>query len=340
MKISDMITQLAIVLGTFFGAYIVFSLLYELGKYIFGKANGFKFVSFRLSSSIRAKGKENATKGYYQKSNFKTLDLVMYKDKEFSKTSAVMYNIGGSIFNGIIVIALLVTALVMQDGDNIRAVLFISAITGLFVISQNLIPYNNSTSSDGSYLKVISSSDESLRLYYTNLEYMHHICENKPSTFDYTRFIINEEFDPVNPTHATAFVNLVKYYTFKHDFRKANELLEEKSAFITLFVDEIMHDLKLKSIFFKTMIQDEQAIYEQDNLTGETKDVSKGKTIDRAIENYAFNKFVSMDEYASEEAYDQAIKLFDKSPYDGLIEEQKELLDYLKEYRFIKIDKY
>ena len=54
-----------------------------------------------------------------------------------------------------------------------------------------------------------------------------------------------------------------------------------------------------------------------------------------SIENYAYYKFSNMDEYASEEAYEQAVKLFEKAPFDGLVEEQRKLLDFLKNYRFI-----
>ena len=44
MKIPDIITQISTIIGSFVGAYIVFSLTYELGKYIIAKIVGFKFL--------------------------------------------------------------------------------------------------------------------------------------------------------------------------------------------------------------------------------------------------------------------------------------------------------
>ncbi|MBQ9731027.1 MAG: hypothetical protein IJV94_02715 [Bacilli bacterium] len=337
MKIPDIITQVATILGTFIGTFLVFSLTYDLGKYIFAKAAGFRFISYRVLTSIRAKDAEGKVKGFYHKSLFKTIELFMYKDTNKDRKSAVIYCIGGSIFNTIIALALIIVGLVMQDGDNIRSILFISGITGFFCIAMNLVPMNSSTSNDGSYLQAIKSSDESLELFYTNLEYLNHICKYKPTEFDFSRFNIKEEFNPVNPTHANAFINKVKYQIFVHDFAEAQRLINSQDANISLFVEDIMYDLKLKAIFLKTMLNnDEEALIDRDNLSGDSKDASKAKSIDRSIENYAFYKFSSMDEYASEEAYDQAIRLMEKSPYQGLVKEQRELLDFLKMYRFTK----
>lgn len=337
MRIPDIITQVSTILGSFIGAFIIFSLTYDLGKYIFAKGAGFKFISYRFFTSIRAKNEEGKTKGYYHKSLFKNIELFMYKDSNKTRKSAVIYCIGGSIFNGIIALALIITGLIMKDGDNIRSVLFIIGITGFFNISLNLVPMNTSTSNDGSYLQVIKSSDESLELFYTNLEYLNHICKYKPTEFEFKRFEVKEKFNPSNPTHAYAFSNLVKYQIFVHNFQEAQRLINSQEDSLSLFIEDIMYDLKLKAIFLKTMLNnDQEALIDRDNLSGDSKDVAKAKNIDRLIENYAFYKFSSMDEYASEEAYDLAINLIEKSPYAGLVKEQKELLDFLKMYRFTK----
>ena len=43
-----------------------------------------------------------------------------------------------------------------------------------------------------------------------------------------------------------------------------------------------MYDLKLKSIFLKTMLNnDQEALLDRDNLTGDFKDAAKAKSIDR-----------------------------------------------------------
>ena len=337
MKIPDILTQISTIVGSFVGGYIVYSLTYELGKYIFGKASGFKFISFRIFTSIRAKNAEGKTKGYYHKHLFKILELFMYKDENKNRKSAVLYCIGGSVLNFIISLALIITASIMKDGDNIRSILFIIAITGIFQISLNLVPMNNSTSNDGSYLKAVKESDESLRLFYTNLDYLNHICKYKPTEFDFNKFTINEKFNPYNPTHVSAYANTVKYLIFKHEFAEAAKLINDNEKINELLIEDIMYDLKLKAIFLKTMLNNNQeAMEDRDNLSGDSKEVSKSKNIDRAIENYAFYKFSNMDEYAAEEAYEQATKLFEKSPYEGLIKEQRELLDFLKIYRFTK----
>ena len=339
MKIPDVLTQISTIVGSFLGGYIIFSLTYELGKLIFGKISGFKFISFRMFTSIRAKNAEGKTKGYYQKSLFKVLELLMYKDGNKTKRNAVLYCIGGSIFNFIISLALILTASIMKDGDNIRSILFIVAITGIFQTSLNIVPMNTGSSNDGSYLKSIAESEESLRLFYTNLDYLNHICKYRPTEFDFNRFIINETFNPFNPTHINAFSNKVRYLILKHEFSDAAKLINENESNIQLMIDDVMYDLQLKAIFLKTMLNnDSEALADRDSLTGDIKEASKTKNIDRAIENYAFFKFSSMDEYASEEAYDQATKLFEKSPYEGLVKEQKELLDFLKMYRFTKIN--
>lgn len=337
MKIPDIITQISTIIGSFVGAYIVFSLTYELGKYIIAKIVGFKFISFRFFSSVRCLNEEGKTKGYTLKALFKVMELKMYKESNKTRKDAMIYCLGGSIFNFIFVVALILTASIMKDGNNIRSVLFIIAITGIFNIALNIIPMNSSTPNDGSYLKTIKESDKSLELFYTLMDYNKHLCNHKPTEFDFNKFVLEEDFDPSNPTHAYAYSNQVKYLIYKHEFQRAFNLIQENEMNLPLLIDDIMYDLRLKAIFLKTMLNnDAEALEDRDNLTGDSKDAAKAKTIDRAIENYAFFKFSNMDEYAAEEAYDQATKLLDKAPYAGLVKEQKDFLDFLKVYKFTK----
>ena len=337
MKIPDVITQVTTIVGSFIGSFIIFNLTYELGKYLIAKMEGFKFISFRFFSSVRCINEEGKTKGYTQKALFKVMDLKMYKEDNKTRKSAVVYCLGGSIFNFILALALIITASVMKDGNNIRSILYIIAITGLFNIALNIIPMNSSTPNDGSYLKTIKESDKSLELFYTLMDYHKYICNHKPTEFDFNKLVLDESFNPNNPIHAYIYLHQIKQLIYKHEFQRAFNLIKENEINNSLLIDDVMHELRLKAIFLKTMMNnDAEALEDRENLTGDSKDAAKSKTIDRAIENYAFFKFSSMDEYAAEEAYDEATKLLDKAPYAGLVKEQKEFLDFLKIYRFTK----
>lgn len=337
MKIPDVLTQVTTIVGSFIASYIIFALTYELGKYLIAKMEGFKFISFRFFSSVRCINEEGKTKNYKQKVLFKVMDLKMYKDDDKTKKSAIVYCLGGSIFNFIIALALIITASVMKDGNNIRSILYIIGITGLFNIALNIIPMNSTTPNDGSYLKTIVEDDESLKLFYTLMDYHKHLCNHKPTEFDSNKFNLKQYFNPNNPVHAYAYSYQVKHLIYKREFQNAFNLIQRNEINNDLLIDDVMFDLKLKAIFLKTMLNnDAEALEDRDNLTGDSKDAAKAKTIDRAIENYAFFKFSNMDEYAAEEAYDEANKLLEKAPYAGLVKEQKEFLEFLKVYRFTK----
>ena len=77
------------------------------------------------------------------------------------------------------------------------------------------------------------------------------ICKYKPTEFDFNRFVINEKFNPFNPTHVNAYSNTVRYLILKHEFAEAAKLINENEANIQFMIDDVMYDLQLKAIFLK-----------------------------------------------------------------------------------------
>lgn len=335
IKVGNIVMQVIVVVISFSISYLLNSLIHELGRLLTGKITGFKFISFRVFNSITYKGKDGKTKSSSLKNNSKIVEACMYKENNQTFNGLVLLALGGAIFNLLASVGFIVASEFVYD-EIVKGLLLIAGITGFFILVISLIPLNTTHGTEGSYLLYAKKNSENLTLHYAYLEYLNHICIESPTTFDINKLSFSSEFNPENPIQTDAIMTTIQYYVYTHNFKKAYEIVTSLEKVIDRIVDKDMFELKLKKIFLETMTnQDDIAQASRDDMNSELKDVAKMKTLDRAIENYAYYKFSNMDEYASEEAYEQAVKLFEKAPFDGLVEEQRKLLDFLKNYRFI-----
>ncbi len=334
LKEDSIFVRVSIVLISFFISYVFNNVIHEIGKIIVGKCLGFKLQSFRLFTSMSYKDKEeNKIKSRYYDS-MKYIDVKMNKVENRTRKDAILLHIGGGIFNAIFFIIFLVLGLVQEDA-SLKTIFVIFATNNLYILALTTLPLNTSYSNDGSYLLALLKDEASTDLFYAEMDYLDHIKKDSPVTFDNKRFEITE-FNVNNPLHVLAKLHILNNYTFTKQFEKAYEevsLLKEKVDYLA---DEIQIDIELKKIFLETMTnQDELANQHRDDLPRETRKYEDSKSITRAVESYAYNKFSKLDEYASEEAYARAISLFETAAYKGLVEEQKKFLEFLKTYRFI-----
>lgn len=334
LKTNSIFIRLAIVLGSFFASFVIDSVIHEYGKLLVGKILGFKLLSTRTLNSIKLVDKDGkkVKKNFYDSMRY--LHIIMNKKENRTKQSAIIYFLGGSIVNFICFILFLVIGLLQEDA-SIKTIFVIFAINNIYTILTSTIPLNSSYSNDGSYLYSIIKDEKSYELFFKEMDYLEHITHSSPTSFDVKSLHI-DEVKFTNPIHIQAKLILIDNLIFNKKFTEAlneiNVLIEKND----LICDEVQIDLLLKRIFLETMSNNNEAANaHRDDLPRETKKYSESKSITRAIESYAYHKFSSMDEYASELAYETATSLFDKAAYDGLVEEQRKFLDFLKNYRFI-----
>lgn len=334
LKTDSIFVRVTIVLVSFFVSYLINHFIHEIGKIIVGKILGFKLISFRLLTSTTQKDESgNKIKGRYYDS-MKYIDVKMNKSENRTRKDAILLHIGGGIFNAIFFIIFLVLGLVQEDA-SLKTIFVIFAINNLYILALTTLPLNTSYSNDGSYLLALLKDEASTDLFYAEMDYLEHIVSNSPTTFDINRFNV-ESFNKDNPLHLTAKMNIINNLIYTKKFLEAYEEISKLQEIANDIVDEVSIDVELKRIFLETMTnQDELANQHRDDLPRETRKYEDSKSITRAIESYAYNKFSKLDEYASEEAYARAISLFETAAYKGLVEEQKKFLEFLKTYRFI-----
>lgn len=151
--------------------YILNSLLYELGKCLFGWIAGYRlnYLNFFGITFQRAKGKTRIVTRAWE--NYGTRTVMAPKHPE-EKTHPALYLLGGSIFTAVLNIAILVTCVLIstRSYDTLyQCCAYVQCMIGLIVLVLNLAPFLSDGLSDGFLLRLILTSPESRRIFHDNL---------------------------------------------------------------------------------------------------------------------------------------------------------------------------
>ena len=317
---------LAIICG-----YILGTILYELGKLIFGKIAGYNLIYINLFGFTFIKNKDNKTSFRFTKfENYGGKTLMAPKS---NKSCLSLYLLGGSIFSSIITALMIVGSHLLVKEIGLRMLIYIEYIMAtvmLIILIFNLAPFLNDDLFDGFVLRLVH--------HYKFKEQYHKILlEENALITGRGELLYFEDVDYSNPLISKASLYNY-YYLLDKDEEKAKIMLQIGLDNSNYLPDEDVGILLSNKYYFKLMNDNYEKVGEE--FYKEEKGYRK---ISVSYNNYETIKtalLVSSLVDSSYDLYEHILNVMDKKKNNFSclrLEKENQLIDRALE--FIKIKK-
>lgn len=242
---------LAIICG-----YILSTILYELGKLIFGKIAGYNLIYINLFGFTFIKNKDNKTSFKFTKfENYGGKTLMAPKS---NKSCLSLYLLGGSIFSSIITALMIVGSHLLVQEIGLRMLIYIEYIMAtvmLIILIFNLAPFLNDDLFDGFVLRLVH--------HYKFKEQYHKILlEENALITGRGELLFFEDVDYSNPLISRASIYNY-YYLLNKDEEKAKEMIQIGLDNDNYLIDEDIGILLSNKYYFKLMNDNYEKVGEE-----------------------------------------------------------------------------
>jgi hypothetical protein len=234
--------------------FIIDIVLHEAGHLVFGLLTGYRFLSFRIFSTIFYKKDGHIYKKKYSIKGTAG-QCLMYPPvrREDQSFPYVLYNLGGGISNLIFSLPFIIPAAL--TGNTLMKVIYLVIVfSGVLTAATNLIPMNVGLQNDGMNLKSMLEDDDMQEAFYLQLKVNAQMSDGKLIT-DYPPevFELPEGADDVNML--TVYVRLSSYYQklANHDYEAAENLLSEMAEKSELYQPATLNMIEAERLFFMVL---------------------------------------------------------------------------------------
>lgn len=317
---------LAIICG-----YILSTILYELGKLIFGKIAGYNLIYINLFGFTFIKNKDNKTSFRFTKfENYGGKTLMAPKS---NKSCLSLYLLGGSIFSSIITALMIVGSHLLVKEIGLRMLIYIEYIMAtvmLIILIFNLAPFLNDDLYDGFVLRLVH--------HYKFKEQYHKILlEENALITGRGELLYFEDVDYSNPLISKASLYNY-YYLLDKDEEKAKTMLQIGLDNSDYLPDETVGILLSNKYYFKLMNDNYEKVGEE--FYKEEKGYRKMSVSYNNYETIKTALLVSSLVDSSYDLYEHILNVMDKNKNNissVRLEKENQLIDRALE--FIKIKK-
>lgn len=334
IEVSNIFGDTLLFLISFLVAFLIQVILHELGHLICGLLSGYELVSFRVGSLTLVKEND---KFLMKKFNVKGTGgqcLMMPKEDNYEKISYVLYNLGGLLMNGLVVILCSIAIKTLHLNRYIHELFLSLIIVGVMIFITNGIPMKIGGVANDGY-NVISIMKNKLMKYcfYTQLRVnglLHKGMRYKDMPLDW--FNIDENSDFSNPLVCSIKIMEANYYHDNFDFEKAKEyfefLLNYRPKIISLYENEIKCELLFYEIIGEGNIEKINDLY-----TKELKNYIKITDcyINRKRLMYAYYLIIEKDMKKVEQILKEMEKVKKTYPIKAEVESEIELIEFINE---------
>lgn len=218
---SFLISLLAILSG-----YILFTLFYEIGKIIFGKISGYKFVYCNILGFTFVKNEDNKVKFKFSKFTCFGGKTIMPPKKD--KANLVLYSLGGIIFTIIMNVILLIVTILIGNNlkfEELTCYQYIMSAVSVILLIFHIAPVYNDGIYDGFIIRICHKNEEIKNQYHKFL-----LQEEKLLTYQNDLIYIDDN-NLMNPLTNKVGLNNA-YYLLKNDnieeaYKEAKKYLDE-----------------------------------------------------------------------------------------------------------------
>lgn len=333
---SFLLNFILLYLGIFFGVFLHI-VVHEAGHLVFGLLTGYRFSSFRIGSFMLFKSGNRWKMKRMSIPGTGGQCLMEPPEIKNGKMPFVWYNLGGSIFNLLLSIGLILIALWSEGFLFIRVLLITVGLIGIYFACVNGIPLKiTGLYNDGKNLLFIKESEEALKAFWIQLQVSKEqnlgkrICE-MPKEW----FYIPQKESMKNPMITSIGIFTYSRFLEEGNYEKAQDLLEDLVDPAIAMNGLYRNLLKCDYIFIELMgenrIDKLNMLYTED-FKKYMKQIKNFPSVIRL--EYAFALLREGDLEKANKLEKQFEKRAKTYPYQGDIEVEKQLMALCKE-RFL-----
>ncbi len=239
---------------TLIGGYAGYTIIYELGKLLFGKISKLNFVSINLLFLTIYKANNSFKLKFVFPEGWGGNLHMSYKEDDINKTKPILYLCGGFISVILVAIISCLVAYIIGDKAILYTCLVLSCI-GLLVLMANLLPFYTDGISDGFAIRLLLDS-ENKKTYLDN-------C-NQYAYLNYSLGALKEyQYDNYcDVLQAESLIYRYYFYMDNKQYSKAKECVELMLAnkdYLTLESRQIAYNAKL---YFMLLNESDEVCYD------------------------------------------------------------------------------
>ena len=327
----DFAMQMALCMVLILAAYIIQSVIHELGHLVFGLLTGYKFISFRIGSFMFIKKDGKLRIKLYNIVGTGGQCLMMPPPWRENLPTA-LYNFGGCIFNFISAVLFLIIFISAEKGSFFALFSGMLCAVGFGNVLLNGIPLRvNGISNDGNNALILGKNPSALRAFWLQLYVNGLLSEgerykNMPEEW----FFVPGGEDLFDPMVCTVGVMKYNYYFDIHDFEKAETVANymlHAPGLLGLHRNELSCELLFLRIFRGAEPGEINALYtrELDKYIKATANYVSRRRLAYAYQ-LLYLKNITMAQKCLE-VFEKTVKTY---PYSSEIENEKEIIELIK----------
>lgn len=315
--------------------------VHEMGHFICGLISGYHFSSFRIGSFMFLKKEGRLTCKRYSLMGTGGQCLMDPPDTYEENMPYLLYNLGGSLTNGIAGILAFGAYFLTKDYAIVSLFFSLFGIVGLAFALINGIPMDlEPICNDGYNALHLGKNQEAKRSFWIQMR-MNALIAKGARLKDMPEewFVMPSIESLKNTMCASLGVFACNRAMDQMDFKKAKEigdyLLEHGSGMISIHRNMIIAEMIFCELVLDKNIQNIDALY-----TKEFKRFLRGLKTNPSIirMHYAYELLYKHNEEAANKYIDEFEKVSKVYPYPSEIEGEKELIDYVSKLYADKIE--
>lgn len=309
-------------------------IIHEGGHLIFGLLTGYRFVSFRIGSVIIYRRNGRLHLGKYSLAGTGGQCLLSPPDMTDGKIPCGLYHMGGALMNVITALLCIIIMLCNKHSGLLSSLCMMMAVMGFLLAVTNGIPMRMGTiDNDGYNALSLGKNPKALRSIWIQLKVNEQITEGvRLKDMPEEWFEIPDHEDMKNSMVATMGVFACNRLMDEKKFEQANvlmyDLLQKESGIVGL------HQwlLTLDRIYCALVGEGNSSVVDKMHDKELQKIVKAMKDFSSVLRTqYAYARLFEKDDKKAESIRKRFEKVAKRYPYQGDIQSERELIEYVDE---------
>ena len=309
-------------------------IIHEGGHWFFGKMSGYKFSSFRIGSFMWVK--ENDKLRFHRFNIAGTGGQCLMEPPELKdgKIPVILYNLGGSLMNGIASVGVLILHYVFLPAAYVPIILLMFSIIGFGIALMNGIPMRmGMVDNDGYNAWVLSHNKDAMRAFWIQMKANEQISKGiRLKDMPKEWFDLSDDESMKNSMVATIRVFACNRLMDEHRFEEADQqikhLLQIESGIVGVHQNLLICD----QIYCELIGENRPDRIRAKLTKGQKKFMKAMKTFPSVLRTeYAYALLGEKDIDKAQKIKEQFEKCAKTYPYPSDIESEHELMEIAEE---------
>ena len=309
-------------------------IIHEGGHWFFGKMSGYKFSSFRIGSFMWVK--ENDKLRFHRFNIAGTGGQCLMEPPELKdgKIPVILYNLGGSLMNGIASVGFLILHYVFLPAAYVPIILLMFSIIGFGIALMNGIPMRmGMVDNDGYNAWVLSHNKDAMRAFWIQMKANEQISKGiRLKDMPKEWFDLSDDESMKNSMVATICVFACNRLMDEHRFEEADQQIKQLLQIESGIVGVHQNLLICDQIYCELIGENRPNRIRAKLTKGQKKFMKAMKTFPSVLRTeYAYALLGEKDIDKAQKIKEQFEKCAKTYPYPSDIESEHELMEIAEE---------